>query len=168
MTPYLRGVRTSAIFSALVFSAFSFCVGCAPNATNATNTTGAPAKSAATTGRDAIAGPPNLPFSAAVRSGDLVFLSGMIGTDPATGQLADGIAAQTEQIFKNARTVLAAAGLDLGRVTKCTVFLTNITDYAAFNEVYAKQFDKPYPARTTVGTSGLSKGALIELEMIAR
>jgi len=109
-----------------------------------------------------------VPISQAVRVGDLVYLAGQVAADPGTGQMPEGLAAQTEQIFKNASTVLAAAGLDLSHVFKCNVYLTNIADFPAFNEVYARHFSKPYPARTTVGVAGLPRGALLEIEMIAR
>jgi reactive intermediate/imine deaminase len=112
--------------------------------------------------------PAGLPFSAAVRAGDLLFLSGQIGNIPGTRQLADtGIAGQTRQTFENIKTVLAAAGSSLDRVAKCTVFLTDMRDYAAMNVVYAEYFPKDPPARSTVAGSGLALGARVEIECIA-
>ena len=112
--------------------------------------------------------PAGLPFSAAVRIGDLVFLSGQIGNVPGTRQLADtGIAGQTRQTFENIKTVLAAAGTSLERVVKCTVFLVDMRDYAGMNAVYAEYFPKDPPARSTVAGSGLALGARVEIECIA-
>jgi 2-iminobutanoate/2-iminopropanoate deaminase len=113
--------------------------------------------------------PPTFPYSPGVRSGDHVFLSGQTGVDPATGQLVDGdVAAQTEQVFKNLARVLAAAGLSLADAVKCNVYLTDIGDFQAMNAVYARQFEPPYPARTTVAVAGLPGGARIEIELVAR
>ncbi|HEU5098854.1 MAG TPA: Rid family detoxifying hydrolase [Roseiflexaceae bacterium] len=113
--------------------------------------------------------PPVFPYSPAVRSGDHVFLSGQTGVDPATGQLVEGgVAAQTEQIFKGLARVLAAAGLSLGDAVKCNVYLTDIGDFQAMNAVYARQFEAPYPARTTVAVAALPGGALVEIELVAR
>lgn len=113
--------------------------------------------------------PPTFPYSPAVRSGDHVFLSGQTGVDPATGQLVEGgVAAQTEQIFKGLARVLAAAGLSLADAVKCNVYLTDIGDFQAMNAVYARQFEAPYPARTTVAVAALPGGALVEIELVAR
>ena len=116
--------------------------------------------------------PPNtgvgLPFSAAVRVGNLLFLSGQIGNKPGTRELADtGIAGQTRQTFENIRGVLEFAGSSFDRVVKCTVFLSNIADYSAMNAVYATYFPKDPPARSTVAGSGLALGARVEVECIA-
>ncbi len=109
------------------------------------------------------------PYSHAVRSGDLIYLSGQTPIDPATGKLAEGgIQAQTAQCFANLRGVLQAAGLDLEHVIKVNVFLTDMGNFAAMNEVYAQQFQPPYPARTTIGVASLPLNAQIEIEMIAR
>jgi 2-iminobutanoate/2-iminopropanoate deaminase len=112
--------------------------------------------------------PPTFPYSPAVRSGDHVFLSGQTGIDPATGRLAEGVAAQAEQVFKNLATVLEAAGLSLADAVKCNVYLTDMADFQAMNAVYARQFEQPYPARTTVAVAALPGGALIEIELVAR
>src|SRR6266536_2929283 len=100
-----------------------------------------------------------LPFSPAVRVGNVLYLSGQLGTVPGTRQLADtSIAGQTRQAFENIKTILQAAGTSLERVVKCTVFLTDIKDYAAMNAVYASYFPKDPPARSTVAGSGLALG----------
>ena len=113
--------------------------------------------------------PPTNPYSSGIRSGDHVFLSGQTGVDPATGALVEGgVAAQAEQVFKNLARVLAAAGLSLGDAVKCNVYLTDIGDFQAMNAVYARQFEAPYPARTTVAVAALPGGARIEIELVAR
>ncbi len=109
-----------------------------------------------------------LPFSSAGRVGHMLYLSGQIGNTPGTRQLADtGIAGQTKQAFESVKAVLAAAGSTLERVVKCTVFLTDIKDYAAMNAVYATYFPKDPPARSTVAGTGLALGARIEIECLA-
>lgn len=112
--------------------------------------------------------PAGLPLSSAVRVGNLVFLSGQIGNLPGSRELADtGIAGQTRQTFENIKTVLAAAGSSLSQVTKCTVFLADMRDYAGMNQVYASYFPGEKPARSTVAGTGLAMGALVEIECIA-
>src|SRR5205809_1047802 len=109
-----------------------------------------------------------LPFSSAVRVGNMLYLSGQIGNVPGTRQLADtGIAGQTRQALENIKAVLASAGSSLERAVKCTVFLTDIKDYAAMNTVYATYFPKDPPARSTVAGSGLALGARVEIECLA-
>ena len=109
------------------------------------------------------------PYSHAIDAGDLVFLSGQTPIDAATGKLVEGdIAAQTMQCFKNLFNVLKAAKLTPDNVVKVNVFLTNMNDFAAMNEVYKTQFKEPYPARTTIGVAALPLDAIIEMEMIAR
>jgi 2-iminobutanoate/2-iminopropanoate deaminase len=109
------------------------------------------------------------PYSQGVRAGELVFLSGQTPLDPATGRLVEGgIGAQTEQCFKNLLAVLRAAGLGPDAVVKVNVFLTDMADFAAMNEVYARQFERPYPARSTVGVAALPLGAGVEIELVAR
>ena len=109
-----------------------------------------------------------LPFSMAVRVGNMLYLSGQIGNVPGTRQLADtGIAGQTRQALENIKTVLASAGSSLDRAVKCTVFLADIKDYAAMNAVYATFFPKDPPARSTVAGSGLALGARVEIECLA-
>lgn len=108
------------------------------------------------------------PYSQGVKTGNLVFLSGQLGIDPQTGEFVPGLVAdQTEQVFKNIRTVLAEVDLTLDHVVKTTVFLSDMLDFASMNEVYAKQFKEPYPARSAVAVKTLPKNALVEIEVIA-
>ena len=109
-----------------------------------------------------------LPFSSAVRVGNLLFLSGQIGNVIGTRQLADtGITGQTRATLENIKALLSAAGSSLERAVKCTVFLSSIADYVAMNAVYATYFPKDPPARSTVAGSGLALGARVEIECIA-
>ena len=109
------------------------------------------------------------PFSAAVRAGDLLFLSGQVALDPATGKLVAGdIGTQTEQIFANISAVLEAAGKSFDDVMKTTVYLADMKDFGAMNTVYARYFQTPYPARTTIQAAGLPLGAAVEIEVVAR
>lgn len=111
---------------------------------------------------------PGLPFSSAVRVGNVLYLSGAIGVLPGTRQLVDtGIVQQTQQTLENIKGVLAYASSSMERVFKCTVFLTNIADFAKMNEVYATYFPKDPPARSTVAGSGLALGARVEIECLA-
>jgi 2-iminobutanoate/2-iminopropanoate deaminase len=124
------------------------------------------ARTAITT--DTIAKPVG-PFSPAIRAGDTLYLSGQVAQDPATGRLIAGdVAAQTERIFRNIEATLQAAKLSLENVVKVNVYLTDMTNYAAMNEVFGRQFSTPYPARTTVAVVALPLGGLVELEVIAR
>lgn len=108
------------------------------------------------------------PYSAAIASGGLLFCSGQTPIDPATGELVPGgITEQTRQVIKNLAAVLEAAGASLGDVLKTTCFLTDMADFAAFNAVYAQHFTSK-PARSTVAVKALPKGALVEVELIAR
>ena len=107
------------------------------------------------------------PFSPAVRDGDRVYTSGQVAQDPATGKLVEGgVVAQTEQIFRNVEAILSAANKSFADVVKVNVYLLDIKDFGAMNEVYAKHFVAPYPARTTVGVAALPLGAVVEMEMI--
>ena len=109
-----------------------------------------------------------LPFSSAVRVGNMLYLSGQVGALPGTRELAaGGVAAETRQAMENIRQVLDYAGSSLDQVVKCTVFLLNISDYAAMNEVYASFFESDPPARSTLAASGLALGAQVEIECIA-
>ena len=112
------------------------------------------------------------PYTQAVRSGDLVFTSGQIPLDPATGQMVTGgITEQTERVVANLYGVLAAAGLSFANVVKTTVFLKSMSDFAAMNEVYARAFAGAgvvAPARSTVQVAALPKDALVEIECIAK
>ena len=106
------------------------------------------------------------PYSQGCVAGGFVYTSGQIAIDPATGTMAQGIAAQAEQCCKNVGAVLSAAGTDLEHVVKTTCFLADMNDFAAFNEVYAKYFTSR-PARSCVAVKALPKGALCEIEAIA-
>ena len=107
------------------------------------------------------------PYSHAIRTGHLVFLSGKTGTDGDGKLLSDSIAEQTKQTFANLQVVLQAAGLTLDHVVKCNVYLTNMADFAAMNAVYTEHFADPKPARTTVAVVALPGGAKVEIEMVA-
>lgn len=110
----------------------------------------------------------DLPFSPGIRAGDFLFLSGAIGTRPGTTELVSrDVGEQTRQTMANLRTVLQAAGADLGDVVKCTVFLVDMADYAAMNAAYAATWPADPPARSTVAGSGLALGAKVEIECIA-
>ncbi|NTW01277.1 MAG: RidA family protein [Oscillochloris sp.] len=109
------------------------------------------------------------PYSQAIRAGDLVFLSGQLAVDPASGQMIEGdIALMTRQIFANISAVLAAAGSSLEKVAKVTVFLADMGDFAAMNAAYAEFFSAEPPARSTVQVARLPKDARIEIEVIAQ
>ena len=111
-----------------------------------------------------------LPFSPAVRVGDLIFLSGQIGVDLTTLRLADGgLEAETRQTMENIRQVLETAGAGLEDLVKCSIFLENMDDWPAFNEIYAEYFvDLPAPpARSALGATGLALGATVEVDCIA-
>ena len=108
------------------------------------------------------------PYSQAVKTNGLVFCSGQIPIDPATGQFVDGgIAEQTEQVLKNVSAVLQAAGSSLDQVIKTTVFLADMGEFAAMNEVYGRYFGEKPPARATVAAAGLPRHARVEIEAIA-
>lgn len=107
------------------------------------------------------------PYSQAVAFGNLIFCSGQIGINPKTGQLENGIEAQTNQIFKNLKELLKSAGTSLKNVLKVNVYLKNMNDFPVMNAIYAQHFNKPYPARATVEVARLPKDALIEIECIA-
>lgn len=108
------------------------------------------------------------PYSQAVRSGDMLFCSGQLGLDPASGALAEGVEAQAERALRNLRAVLDAAGLGFDDVVKTTIFLADMADFAAVNAVYARYMPDPPPARSTVQVAALPKGGLVEIEAIAR
>ena len=108
------------------------------------------------------------PYSQGVIAGDLIFTAGQIALDPATMEIsAEGIAEQTEQVLSNLEGVLAAAGSNLSKVIKTTVFLQTMADFAAMNEVYARRFGSHRPARSTVAAAGLPRNVLVEIEVIA-
>ncbi len=108
------------------------------------------------------------PYSQAIILRDMVFVSGQIPINPETGEVvASPIERQTEQVLKNLQAVLQAAGSDLSRVVKTTVFLSSMDDFEVFNNTYASFFQEPYPARATVAVAALPRGVLLEIEAIA-
>jgi 2-iminobutanoate/2-iminopropanoate deaminase len=112
--------------------------------------------------------PPVGPYSPAMIAGNLVFVSGQAGRDPATGALAPDVTGQTEQVLKNIAAILEAAGSSLQRVIRCGVFLVDMQEFPKMNEVYARAFGSHRPARTTVEVSGLpGAGLLVEIDCIA-
>ncbi len=107
------------------------------------------------------------PYSQAIDTGSLLFASGQIPINPATGEIPEGIKAQTAQSLANVKAILKAAGLTTANVVKTTVFLADMGDFAAMNEVYAETFEAPYPARSAVAVKTLPKNVLVEIEVIA-
>ncbi len=107
------------------------------------------------------------PYSHAIGFGDLVFCSGQLGLDPATGELADGVEAQAERALSNLMAVLDAAGLGPADVVKTTIFLADMADFPKVNAIYGRFFPEPYPARSTVQVAALPKAGLVEIEAIA-
>lgn len=122
-------------------------------------------KQAITTG----GAPPAIgPYSQAVRCGELLFCSGQIGLDPATGELVSGgVVAEATRVLENLAAVLHAAGATLHDVVRTTIYLVDLADFATVNEVYARVFRAPFPARATVGVSALPRGARVEIDAIA-
>ena len=105
-------------------------------------------------------------YSQAVRCGNTVYLAGQIGLDPATMELVAGSGAQIERVFANLQAVAAAAGGGLGDVVKLNVYLTDLNNFARFNEIMATYFAEPYPARAAVGVASLPRGALVEVDAV--
>ena len=111
--------------------------------------------------------PSGLPFSAAVRGGGLLFLSGQVAQDPATGELIDGdVAEQADQALRNIAATLAAIGKDLSDVIRVGVYLTDMAQFGAMNEAYRGHFTEPYPARTAIGVAALPLGAAVEFDVV--
>jgi 2-iminobutanoate/2-iminopropanoate deaminase len=109
------------------------------------------------------------PYSQAIVEGNLIFLAGQGPTDPATGELEMGnVQAQTSRVLENIRAILEAAGSSMDKVVRCNVYLKDIRDFAAMNEVYARMFSPPYPARTTIQAGALPGGIGVEIECVAR
>ena len=108
------------------------------------------------------------PYSQGVRAGDFLFCAGQIPVDPASGQIAGQDArAQTERVLENIKIILQDQNLDFGHVVKTTVFLTDLADFAAMNEVYGRYFTADFPARSTVQVAALPRGAKVEIEVVA-
>ena len=108
------------------------------------------------------------PYNQAIQVGNMLFASGQLGLDPATGNFPEGgVKAQTIQSFQNVKAILEAAGFSITDVVKTTVFLADMADFAAMNEIYASQFEGDFPARSAVAVKTLPKNALVEVEVIA-
>jgi 2-iminobutanoate/2-iminopropanoate deaminase len=107
------------------------------------------------------------PYSQAIRTGEFVFVSGQLGLEPDHGEISGGIEEQTEQVFANLAAILAEAGTNLERLVKTTVFLADLADFGAMNEVYARHVGSSPPARSTVEVAALPSGAKVEIEAIA-
>ncbi len=108
------------------------------------------------------------PYSQAIRAAGLIFTSGQIAIDPATSQVVAGdVSAQTERVIKNLSAILQASGSSLDKVVRCTVFLKNMSDFAAMNEIYGRYFNQAPPARSTVEVARLPKDVLVEIDAIA-
>ena len=111
--------------------------------------------------------PLGLPFSVAVRGGGLLFLSGQVAQDPATGELIDGDAGQqADQVLRNLATTLAAIGKDMADVIRVGVYLTDMSQFDAMNEAYRRHFNEPYPARTAIGVAALPLDAAVEMDVV--
>jgi 2-iminobutanoate/2-iminopropanoate deaminase len=109
------------------------------------------------------------PYSQAIEADGWVFCSGQIGLDPATGQLvAGGTAPEVAQVLQNLQAVLAAAGLGFAQVVRTTIYLVDLADFAAVNDIYARYVRPPFPARATVGVAALPRGARVEIDAVAR
>lgn len=107
------------------------------------------------------------PYSPGIKAGDFVFLSGQLGIDPASGEMPEGVVAQAEQSLKNVEALLSEAGAGFANVVKTTVYLADIADFAAVNEVYASKFGEPFPARSAFQVAALPAGGLVEIEVVA-
>jgi reactive intermediate/imine deaminase len=105
-------------------------------------------------------------YSQAVRAGDAVYISGQLGLDPATMQMAEGVEAQTHRVFRNLAAIADAAGLKLDAAVRMTVYLTDLAHFARVNEIMAQYVREPFPARVAVGVAGLPRGALVEIDAI--
>lgn len=113
--------------------------------------------------------PPVGPFSQAIEVGGVLYVSGQVGQDPATGKVVEGgVVAETERIFHNLSAVLKAAGRSFDQVACARVFLTNMNDFAAMNGIYARHFSQPFPARTTIAAAALPLGACVEIDLIVQ
>ena len=113
--------------------------------------------------------PPAGPFSHAIEVGGFLYVSGQIGQDPATGKVVEGgIVAETERLFRNLSAVLEAAGKSFSDVARAGVYLTNMSNFGAMNDIYAKHFSQPFPARTTIGVAALPLGACVEIDLVVK
>jgi 2-iminobutanoate/2-iminopropanoate deaminase len=113
--------------------------------------------------------PPVGPFAQGIEVDGFIYLSGQVGQDPTTGKLVlGGIAAETERVFQNLSAVLKAAGKSFDDVVRAGVYLTNMSNYAAMNGIYAKHFSQPFPARTTIAVAALPLGACVEIDLVVK
>ena len=113
--------------------------------------------------------PPVGPFSQVIKVDGFLFFGGQVAQDPATGKVVEGgIEAETERVFQNLSAVLKAAGKSFDHVACARVFLTNMSDYAAMNGIYAKYFSQPFPARTTIAVAALPLGACVEIDLVVK
>lgn len=113
--------------------------------------------------------PPVGPFSQAIEVDGFLYCSGQVGQDPATGKLvAGGVAAETERVLRNLAALLKASGRSFDQVVRAGVYLTNMSDYATMNRIYAKHFRLPFPARTTIAVAALPLGACVEIDLVVR
>ena len=113
--------------------------------------------------------PPVGPFSQAIEVGGFIYFSGQVGQDPMTGKLVEGgIAAETDRIFRNLSAVLKTAGRSFDDVARAGVYLTNINDFVAMNDTYARHFGQPFPARTTIAVAALPLGACVEIDLVVK
>ena len=113
--------------------------------------------------------PPVGPFSQAIKIGGFIYFSGQVGQDPTTGKLvAGGIAAETQRIFENLSAILRAAGRSFDDVARAGVYLTSMSDFGALNSVYAKHFNQPFPARTTIAVAALPLEACVEIDLVVK
>ncbi|MFD1363462.1 RidA family protein [Lentibacillus salinarum] len=106
------------------------------------------------------------PYSQAIQAGDVIYVSGQIGINPETGDIAEGIEDQTKQVMHNLQAILTEAGADFSHVVKFTIYLASMDDFATVNEIYGSYLTKPYPARATVEVSRLPKNVLVEMDAI--
>ena len=113
--------------------------------------------------------PPVGPFSQVIQVDGLLYFSGQVAQDPATGKVVEGgIVAETERVFRNLSAVLKAAGRSFDHVARAGVYLTNMSDFVAVNGVYAKHFSQPFPARTAIGVAALPLGACVEIDLVVK
>ncbi|GAB3792784.1 RidA family protein [Virgibacillus kimchii] len=107
------------------------------------------------------------PYSQAIQAGDFVYVSGQVGINPETGDLAEGIKKQTEQVMKNLQAILTEANADFSQAVKFTIYLNSMDDFGTVNDIYGSYLNEPYPARATFEVSRLPKDALVEIEVVA-
>lgn len=107
------------------------------------------------------------PYSQAIQAGDFLYVSGQIGVNPESGEVAEGIEAQTKQVLENLKAILTEANSSFSEVVKFTIYLKSMDDFATVNEIYGSYLEKPYPARATVEVSRLPKDVIVEMDVVA-